>query len=139
MEIPPLQHQSQRARVEAAAYPTIRNTDLNLLARIPRVKVRRLMLIVIHGNNDSEKRLTSGTSVFYVVQSLCPCAPQSETTDNARNLLFTTNNNSILASLPLAFEVILGNHPHCLFWLKRDFVVEQPLHVQKNCGFVEEV
>jgi hypothetical protein len=55
MKAPPLQYQAQCARVETASYTAIGDTNLNLLARITRVKVRRLMFVVIHGNHNSEE------------------------------------------------------------------------------------
>ena len=55
MKAPPLKNQAESAGMKTATHATISNSDLNLFARIPRVKMSRLMFVVIHGDHDSKE------------------------------------------------------------------------------------
>lgn len=55
VKAPPLQNETERSGMKTAAHATISNSDLNLFARIPCVKMSRLMFIVIHRNHDSKE------------------------------------------------------------------------------------
>src|SRR4028118_1308977 len=52
---PPLEHQRSGAWRKFAVHPTIGDADLNLISGVPGVEVRWLMVIMIHGDNDSEE------------------------------------------------------------------------------------
>lgn len=55
MKAPPLQHQTERARMKTAAHTAITNSDLNLFTCITRMEVSRLVLVVVHGDHDSKE------------------------------------------------------------------------------------
>ena len=55
MKTPPLQHQSECARMKTAAHTAISNSDLNVFTCITRVEVSGLMFVVIHRDDDSKE------------------------------------------------------------------------------------
>jgi hypothetical protein len=55
MKTPPLENEAQSARKKLATHATVRDSNLNLASSISRVKMRRHMVVVVHGDHDSEE------------------------------------------------------------------------------------
>ena len=55
MQAPPFQDKTKRTRRKRASHAAVADPDLNCFARVARMKVRRRVLVVIHGDDDSEE------------------------------------------------------------------------------------